>query len=286
MSFLETPRFPDNVAINALSGPEYRTDIVELYSGFEQRNIAWSQGRIVMEIEMPLTAEEAATLDAWHRNVKGRAVGFRVRDWRDYAVTQTDGRLGESNNGTGVPTYQLAKLYDTGALIEYRKIRKPDTTTTLTVYRGGSPATAGAGAGQYAIDSTTGIVTWVANQSSSVTTIAAGASTVVTLSGSIGISVGGQLYLDGIVGTIATALNGLAHTVTSGSNPYTISTDTTGLSRTSGGTGYRYPQSTESLAWVGQFDVPMRFDQDRLSLRSYGGNQFRGESIILREVRV
>ncbi len=44
MSFHEI-RFPDDIAFGSSGGPEYSTDIVETFSGHEQRNINWSQSR-------------------------------------------------------------------------------------------------------------------------------------------------------------------------------------------------------------------------------------------------
>ena len=45
MSFLETPRFPLRASYGAVGGPEFATDIVEVNSGQEQRNIRWDQAR-------------------------------------------------------------------------------------------------------------------------------------------------------------------------------------------------------------------------------------------------
>lgn len=44
MSFEEI-QFPADISYGARGGPEYSTDIVEMFSGKEQRNINWSQAR-------------------------------------------------------------------------------------------------------------------------------------------------------------------------------------------------------------------------------------------------
>lgn len=304
MSFIETPRFPDYVAYDAEGGPEFQTDIVALASGFEQRNVNWSQARARYRIAMPLTGTRKEEILAWFRAMKGRGHGFRLKDWADYQAARVAGgsngggagRMAEiinnvaasaaSDNGTGMPTYQLVNKYTKGSLSDYRLIRKP-VSGAVTIYRGGVAATAGASPGNYSLDTTTGIVSWVADQSSSVTAVGIGASTTITLSGTIGLAIGGRLYLTGLGGTCGTVLNGLAHAITNiVGNVHTISTATTGLAYTSGGTGVRYPQNTEALDWAGDFDVPVRFDVDYGSLRKGAPDFFSADSLSLVEIRV
>lgn len=286
MSFIETPRFPDVIAVNAVAGPEYDTEVVPLFSGREARNIGRGQGRLRFDIEMPLLGEDKDTLLAFFRAMKGRGHGFRLKDWSDFRVTQDDGRLSEivsgvtaetaSDAGTGMPSYQLAKVYETGALAEHRWIRKP-VVGTAAIYRGGSLASAGSSSGNYALDTTTGVVTWVASAASAVNAVSVGASTQVTLNAAIGLSIGGRLYLSGLTGTVASALNGLAHPITNVAGAvYTISTSTAGLAYTSGGTGYRYPQPDEALEWSGEFDVAVRFDADWMALTLRQRTSYRG----------
>lgn len=289
MSTIETPRFPDNVAYGALLGPEYRTEVVEEYSGAQQRNIAWDQGLLVFAVRMPLSDDQMAELTAWHRVCKGRAHAFRVRDRSDYRALEATnrwGRLGTSDNGTGVPAYQLTRKYLIGSLSEYRSIRKPVASPAVQIYRGGVLQTAGAGAGNYAIVTTTGVVTFVADSSSNVTAVTPGASTVVTLAGALsGLAIGGRLYLSGLGGTIGAALNSLAHPVSNVSGAiYTLSTVTTGLAWTSGGTGAKYAQPTEALHWLGAFDVACRFEDDRLGMRAEAPSRWTGE-VRMREDR-
>lgn len=288
MSFIETPRFPDTIAYGAIGGPEYRTEIAALDSGYEARNVSWAQSRPRYAIELPLpTADQRETLIAFFRAMKGRAHGFRLKDWSDYTVIRTNGRLGTGTSGTGVPTYQLGKYYAAGALTEVREIRKP-VSGTAAIYRGGVLQTAGASAGNYALDSTTGIVTWVADSSNSVSAVTVGATTVVTLSGALsGLAIGGRLYLNGLMGTVSTSLNGLAHEITNISGAqYTLNTSTTGLAYTSGGTGYKYAQPTETLDWSGEFDVPVRFGADYLPLTLQTKVVFRTGSVELIGIRV
>ncbi len=288
MSFIETPRFPDRISYGATGGPEYRTDIVTLDSGFEQANIRWAQGRCRYQAPGPVIEQYREEWLAWFRAMKGRGHRFRLRDFGDFTCTAANGRCGVSPNATGYPTYQLAKYYATGSLEEYRRISKPAYQQPIALYRGGVLASAGASAGNYALDTTTGIVTFVADSTQNVSAVTGGATTSVTLAGALsGLAIGGQLYLSGIVGTIATALNGIAHPIANIVGAvYTLSTVTTGLTRTSGGAGFKYPQSTEALTWVGLFDVPVRFDADYGQLTIEAPGVFRADQVSLIEVRV
>ena len=44
MSFHEV-RFPANLSFGSVGGPERRTDVVTLASGFEERNTPWADSR-------------------------------------------------------------------------------------------------------------------------------------------------------------------------------------------------------------------------------------------------
>ena len=45
MAFMETPRFPDDIAQGSVGGPGYSTDVTVMFSGHEARNINWSRAR-------------------------------------------------------------------------------------------------------------------------------------------------------------------------------------------------------------------------------------------------
>lgn len=280
MSFLETPAFPDVLARGFTGGPEYSTEVVALSSGAEVRNANWSQ---------PLRRYDAATavrllsdfvaVEQHFLAVGGRLNGWRLKDWGDYAATAASGVLaprtdalaavGTSGYGYGVPKYQLYKRYVRGALTHERKIVKP-VSGTVSVTRGGSPVTFGAGAGNAAVDTATGVVTFVADATSAASSITPGATTQVILAANPGsLTSGKRLHLSGFTGADAAEVNGLSHAISSvtGSGPYTftLSTNTSGKTISVGsGIGAAYPQSTEVLAAAFEFDVPVRFDTDRL----------------------
>lgn len=261
MAFIETPRFPLFLSEGATSGPEWNTLISMMMSGHEQRNAAWAYPR--QQYRIALNNQDRVAFDTclnFFYAARGRANGFRFRDPVDYTVTVSNGILGDGI-GSGLPTYQLRKRYTVGSTTADRLITKP---VTVSVFRNASPVTVGAGAGQIAINLTTGIITFVSDASQNVTAMTGGATTSVTLAAALApLAIGEKLYLSGVVGTIATAVNGIAHPITNIVGAvYTLSANTTGLTRTSGGVGDAYPQAGEPLTWSGTFDVAVRFDSD------------------------
>lgn len=151
MTFLETPRFPDNIAFGATVGPTYLTVVTPVYSGRDGRIAAWSQSRIRFEVgRRAMNAADTASLDAFFRAVKGRAYGFRIKDWTDFFATTANGVV-VAQATAGV--YQLAKLYTTGSLSETRLIQKP-VTGTVAVYKNAVLIASG-----LSLDTTTGLVT-------------------------------------------------------------------------------------------------------------------------------
>lgn len=291
MAFLETPRFPDDIRYDVSGGPMFSTDIVIVGSGAEFRNQNWSNAKGAWNLSHgPHNKTKTDLLISHFRAVGGMANGFRFKDWTDYAATVSEGRLTTAALGDGTPgPHLLYKRYLTGALSEDRKIQKPET---VIIYRAASPVTVGAGAGNIALDSATGLVTWVADASASASSITPGATTVVVLPTNPGTLTNGQrLYLSGFTGADATDVNGIAHTISTvtGAGPYTftLSTDTSGKTITLGaGLGAKYPQVSEALTWAGTFDVPVRFDTDTMQLALIANLTYQWSSVGIVEIRV
>ncbi len=258
MSFLESPRFPANISYGAVGGPGYNTDVVILNSGFEQRQQNWEVARAKYDVSHGVKSQaDHDVLISFFRSVKGRANGFRFKDWADYQVTQANGKLGEGvGDGTGV--LQLNKYYAAGSLYEYRAIKKP---VSAALYKNGSLLTITT---HYTIDLTTGIVTLVADVSKTITAITKASPGQVTTSTAHGFTNGQVIYISGVAGM--TEVNGLTFTITStGSNTFTIGVNTSGYTTyTSGGTAKKFAQPSDTLTWAGEFDIPCRFDTDSM----------------------
>jgi uncharacterized protein (TIGR02217 family) len=301
MAFLETPRFPERIAAGMSGGPAFSTDVIVLASGQESRNANWSQSRRSFDAAIAVrTLTDFAEVERHFHAMVGRLRGFRFKDWGDFRAEFGDGDLqalnggallGASGNGFGVPGYQLQKLYARGALSHVRDIRKP-VAGTVTVRRNGSPVTVGAGAGNITLDTVTGIVTFVADQTRSVSGHTVGAAHVVTLASAFSpnLVIGGRLWLTGVIGTAAALLNGTPLQITNVSGAaITVAVNTSGLTAT-GGTASFFPQPANTLDWSGEFDVPCRFDTDQLRRRVIGASgatyAVDCDSIPLIEIRV
>src|SRR5690606_19495651 len=107
MAFVETP-FPTDIAHGSTRRPEYSTDIVITHSGHEQRNINWSQARARYNVAHGVkTQSQLNALIAFFRARKGRADGFRFKDWTDYQAALE--LIGTGDGGESV--FQLKKNY-------------------------------------------------------------------------------------------------------------------------------------------------------------------------------
>lgn len=149
MAFLESPRFPDDIALGARGGPEFVTDIETLFSGSEAGNINRDQGLgrwVVGHVAKPLTA--FAELEKFFRAVRGRGHRWRFKDHRDFTATTAEGVVTLISGDT----YQMWKRYQPvgSALFEDYKVVKPV-----------SPTVSVTGGGVYTVAYTTGIITRV-----------------------------------------------------------------------------------------------------------------------------
>ena len=103
-------RFPDNIAYGATGGPEFATTVVVTGAGHEQRNVDWAEARGRWDVASGL--KNQAQLDeliAFFRARKGKAYGFRFKDWTDYKATGQLIGTGDGANKT-VPAGQALSL--------------------------------------------------------------------------------------------------------------------------------------------------------------------------------
>jgi len=147
MSFVEV-QFPSDISYGATGGPMFLTDVVATVSGHEQRNSKWSQARARYNVASGVKTEtQWQALIAFFRARRGKAVGFRFKDWGDFkAVNQPLLSLGGTQ-------YQLVKQYVSGAVVSERIITKP-VAGTVKLYRNSLLQASG-----WSIDTTTGIIT-------------------------------------------------------------------------------------------------------------------------------
>ena len=93
MSFHEV-RFPADLSFGAMGGPERRTDVVELSSGFEERNSPWAHSRRRYDAGLGLRGlDDIEQLLAFFEARHGQLYGFRWKDWADYRSCRPSGTV-------------------------------------------------------------------------------------------------------------------------------------------------------------------------------------------------
>ncbi|TVR80060.1 MAG: TIGR02217 family protein [Rhodospirillales bacterium] len=159
MSGFHEVQFPPDISYGASGGPGYSTTVVTTASGHERRNANWAAARGKWNVAHGLKKrEQVAALIAFFRARKGRAYGFRFKDWTDYqAFAQVLG-VGDGAN----KTFQLIKYYPSGGEIETRLIAKP-VSGTVKIYRDGVEAVSG-----WTVNTATGLVTFTTAPTSGV----------------------------------------------------------------------------------------------------------------------
>lgn len=145
-------RLPESIGLGASGGPEFSTDVTETFGGYERRNVNWPHPRRRYDVGYAVrTKSDFAAVSAFFHARKGKAYGFRFKDWSDFAAT------GQAiGTGDGVRTeFQLVKNY-VSSVTYSRAITKP-VAGTVSVYVNGTPQLSG-----WSVDTTTGVVTFTA----------------------------------------------------------------------------------------------------------------------------
>ncbi len=163
MSFHDV-RFSTAISRNAQGGPERRTDVVVLGSGFEERNSRWADSRRAYNAGYGVKSlDDLHSIIAFFEERRGRLYGFRWRDHTDWksgapnaATTALDQVIG---TGTGaLAAYQLKKTYGGAFQPWVRAIKKP-VSGSVKVAVAGVEKTLGL---QFTVDPASGVVTFLA----------------------------------------------------------------------------------------------------------------------------
>lgn len=150
MSFEEV-QFPSDISYGATGGPMFLTDVVSTVSGHEQRNSKWSQARAKYNIASGVKTEtQWQALISFFRARRGKAVGFRFKDWSDYKAESV--QIGVGDDST--TEFQLVKIYSSGSVAVSRTITKP-VSGTVDIYVDSVLQSSGV-----SVDTTTGVVTF------------------------------------------------------------------------------------------------------------------------------
>lgn len=92
-------RFPEDISYGSSGGPGFNTSVIDLASGHEQRNINWSLARATYDAQYGVKTREQMedVLDFFYAR-RGKAYGFRFKDWMDFVLDrQSIGVAGGTN---------------------------------------------------------------------------------------------------------------------------------------------------------------------------------------------
>lgn len=169
LEFLEDPPFPDQIAaVGTGGGPTTKVEIVESDSGYEFRNLVWSQPRRTYDVAGGIMdQEEYNLLMHFFLACNGPATAFRFQDPNDYTSTKigidpdnfpvsaTDQIIAVGDMSR--TKFQLVKNYSASsdsAFSHVRVIKKPRFGTVRIAVQG-AELTSG-----WSVDYTTGIITF------------------------------------------------------------------------------------------------------------------------------
>lgn len=149
-------RLPDEIERGALGGPSFKTTVLGMSSGHEQRNIDWSEHRHQWDIGYGISdKEDYSDVRAFYVARRGRGHGFRFKDWGDYQLG-TEASPEVVGLGTGAATtFQIIKTYDPSGPEPYiRRVTRP-VDGTVRVFLDGVEQMAG-----FTVNHATGVVTF------------------------------------------------------------------------------------------------------------------------------
>jgi len=158
MTFHEI-RFPTSIAFHSSGGPERKTEIVTLGSGYEERNAVWANSRRHYDVGYGVKSlDDIHAVVAFFEARCGRLYGFRFKDFSDFkscapgaAASPLDCAIG-AGDGTAV-SFALVKPYSSGPASWTRAIVKPVAGTVRA-------AVAGIEQAAFAVDTATGVITF------------------------------------------------------------------------------------------------------------------------------
>jgi len=161
MSFHEI-RFPTHISRGATGGPERRTDVVVMGSGFEERNARWAHARRSYNAGYGVRSlDDLHAVITFFEERRGRLYGFRWKDHADWksCTPEATPTIADQLLGTGdgsEAAFQLVKRYGALHAPYDRPVTKP-VAGSLLVAAGGVAQIEGV---DFDLDSLRGIVTF------------------------------------------------------------------------------------------------------------------------------
>jgi uncharacterized protein (TIGR02217 family) len=160
MTFYESPRFPDCIAAGSSGGPSWLTDVVQISSGHEQRNLRWADAMHRYDVSMGVRSiSDMEKLIWFFHGARGRTHAFRFKDYSDYKSgsaagdpTDQDQQIGLGDDSRTV--FQLVKIYKLFGVQYDREITKPVAGTVSVALDAVSQPSG------WTVDTTTGEITF------------------------------------------------------------------------------------------------------------------------------
>ena len=115
-------QFPTSVSYGSSGGPGFKTSIFSVDSGVVHANPEWERLRARYEVEFDHCPQgDIEAVENFFYGMRGRAIGFRFKDWNDYQIVNQNVIVGDGNS----KHFQLFKRYRSGGNIYDRMITKP-----------------------------------------------------------------------------------------------------------------------------------------------------------------
>tara|TARA_R110000868_G_scaffold12110_7_gene58712 strand:- start:11025 stop:11651 length:627 start_codon:yes stop_codon:yes gene_type:complete len=155
-------RFPLDISFGSTGGPERRTEIVTLGSGFEERNSPWASSRRRYNAGYGLRSlDDVHALIAFFEARQGRLIGFRWKDRADWKSCAPGGTIAPDDQVIGrgdgaTRNFQLVKTYVSGGGDYTRVISKPVAGSVRVSIAGVETA--------FTLDAASGMVTFAEAQ--------------------------------------------------------------------------------------------------------------------------
>lgn len=126
---MDDVRLPEDIERGAVGGPGFKTSVITLDNGNESRNSDWAVSRGQWDIGYGIRrrADLQAVIDFFYGR-RGKARGFRFKDWLDFSATAETMGAGSTNTRR-----VLQKTYSPALNPYVRRITLP-VVGTITVY--------------------------------------------------------------------------------------------------------------------------------------------------------
>ncbi len=133
MASFHSDRLPVNVEQGAEGGPGFKTTILTLADGSEQRQIEWARVRGTWDVAYGIQSKEDIEPVQNHFYARnGRGYGFPFKDWIDFEMELATIAIGDNTT----VAFQIYKPYTSGGYTYFRKLTRIVTGTVVVKVNG------------------------------------------------------------------------------------------------------------------------------------------------------